>query len=240
MLATTRSLRAASKGQVALRAPVSVARPSTAVRASKQEPDLAALKEAALGAAQKGFDALKKVDVDAVKAQAADALKNVDVGKLKDQATGGIEAIKKSLDATLEFWGTYDKNGDGKLTIDEAVALLNSKEVSDVVTKLTGLPHTQRTAADIKKWFNRADFDQSGDLSKREFAVMYTGLLCDKAKVGAKGLAQAVCGALDKDGDGQITSDEFKALLQNSPLAAVASVIPDGKVVNYRELLGKL
>lgn len=37
--------------------------------------------------------------------------------------------------------------------------------------------------ADIKKWFERADFDHSGTLSKREFVVMYVGLLADKAKV---------------------------------------------------------
>lgn len=37
--------------------------------------------------------------------------------------------------------------------------------------------------ADIKKWSERADFDHSGTLSKREFVVMYVGLLADKAKV---------------------------------------------------------
>jgi hypothetical protein len=31
--------------------------------------------------------------------------------------------------------------------------------------------------------FKRADFDNSGTLSKREFAVMYAGVLCEKAAV---------------------------------------------------------
>lgn len=57
-------------------------------------------------------------------------------------------------------------------------------QVSAAVRQATGLPHTQRSEPDIKKWFERADFDHSGTLSKREFLVMYVGLLADKAKVG--------------------------------------------------------
>lgn len=45
---------------------------------------------------------------------------------------------------------------DGKLTISEAVNLLNSPEVSAVVTKTTGMEHTMRTEDEIKKWFERA------------------------------------------------------------------------------------
>jgi len=33
--------------------------------------------------------------------------------------------------------------------------------------------------------FERADFDHSGTLSKREFAVMYAGVLCEKAAVSS-------------------------------------------------------
>lgn len=40
--------------------------------------------------------------------------------------------------------------------------------------------------------FERADFDHSGTLSKREFAVMYAGLLCEKAKVRHLGACLAV------------------------------------------------
>jgi hypothetical protein len=32
--------------------------------------------------------------------------------------------------------------------------------VTATVEKLTGMPHTHRTEADIKKWFARADFDK--------------------------------------------------------------------------------
>jgi hypothetical protein len=46
------------------------------------------------------------------------------------------------------------------------------------------------------------DWDRSGTLSKREFAVMYAGLQADKAKLGAQGLAQSVCHALDRCGAG--------------------------------------
>lgn len=38
-------------------------------------------------------------------------------------------AIKSCIDTALATWGSYDKDGDGKLTIAEAVALLNSPEV---------------------------------------------------------------------------------------------------------------
>lgn len=42
--------------------------------------------------------------------------------------------------------------------------------------------------------FQRADFDHSGTLSKREFAVMYAGVLCEKAAVSAGGcVTQAEC-----------------------------------------------
>jgi hypothetical protein len=60
----------------------------------------------------------------------------------------------------------------------------------------------------------------------------------DTAPPHATRRAQAVAAALDKDGDGIISSDEFKALLQNSPLAPVAAVIPAGQKINYREILG--
>jgi hypothetical protein len=39
--------------------------------------------------------------------------------------------------------------------------------------------------------FERADFDHSGTLSKREFATMYAGLLCEKAAVSAGGLTMS-------------------------------------------------
>eukprot|EP00878_Enallax_costatus_P024349 GHUV01025983.1.p1 GENE.GHUV01025983.1~~GHUV01025983.1.p1 ORF type:complete len:159 (+),score=63.94 GHUV01025983.1:732-1208(+) len=152
-------------------------------------------------------------------------------------------AVKQCIDGALGVWSTYDTNGDGKLSITEAVNLLNSKEVSDVVKAATGMDHTLRTEADIQKWFNRADFDHSGTLSKREFVVMYVGLLADKAKLGAGGLASAVCAALDADGDGKIGSSELKKLLAGSGLTLlshVASMIPDGKEVDYRTLLAKV
>jgi hypothetical protein len=71
------------------------------------------------------------------------------------------------------------------------------RQVTSAVKQATGMDHTTRTEDDIKKWFSRADFDHSGTLSKREFVVMYIGLLADKAKLGAGGLAKALCAALD-------------------------------------------
>ena len=59
-----------------------------------------------------------------------------------------------------------------------------------------------------------ADFDKSQTLSKREFTVMYVGLLAHKAKLGLGTLAGAIATALDTDGDGKIGSTELKALLQ--------------------------
>lgn len=175
--------------------------------------------------AAKAAEAIKKLDVEGVK------------GAVGDAANFSIETAKKTVDTALEAWSKYDGDGDGKLTISEAVELLNSKDVTATVEKLTGMPHTHRTEADIKKWFARADFDKSNTLSKREFTVMYVGLLADKAKVGAGGMAAAVCTALDRDGDGMIGSTEFKKLLENSPLAPVAAIIPDGMDINYRDIL---
>lgn len=38
-------------------------------------------------------------------------------------------AVKSCIDAALSTWSSFDKDGDGKLSIAEAVALLNSDEV---------------------------------------------------------------------------------------------------------------
>jgi len=43
---------------------------------------------------------------------------------------------------------------------------------------------------------------------------MYAGLLAEKAKGGIKGMASAVCTALDTDSDGTIGAPELKAILQ--------------------------
>lgn len=68
---------------------------------------------------------------------------------------------------------------------------------------------------------------------------MYAGLLAEKAQGGVKAMASAVCHALDRDGDGQIGAKELKALLANTPLGALANMIPDAASVNYRDILGK-
>lgn len=41
---------------------------------------------------------------------------------------------------------------DGKLSISEAVNLLNGPEISAAIEKATGAPHSKRSEADIKKW----------------------------------------------------------------------------------------
>lgn len=41
---------------------------------------------------------------------------------------------------------------DGKLSITEAVTLLNGPEISQAVQAATGAPHTKRTEADIQTW----------------------------------------------------------------------------------------
>ena len=66
-------------------------------------------------------------------------------------------AVQGSLDAMLAEWAKFDKDGDGKLSPAEAIALLNSAEVAATVKKTTGLEHTQRSKADIEKWFKRAE-----------------------------------------------------------------------------------
>jgi len=209
---------------------------------------------AAKDLAAKGLDALKNIDKEKAKelaGQAVNVVKSIDVEKAKaaaatakDAAVKGynvsVIAITGCLDAALAAWGKFDADEDGKLSINEAVALLNSEDLSSVVTKLTGMEHSQRTVEDIKIWFNRADFDKSNTLSKREFTVMYVGLLAHKAKLGLGTLAGAIATALDSDGDGKIGSTELKALLQGTPLKAIAGAIPDGKDVDYRALLGSV
>uniref|UniRef100_A0A383WGL8 EF-hand domain-containing protein n=1 Tax=Tetradesmus obliquus TaxID=3088 RepID=A0A383WGL8_TETOB len=220
----------------------------------------AARQHVAVAPSARGSRVLVRANPDPVKtaqdliAQGAAALKNMDADKVKAAAAqaqaqvGGAvnmsaAAVKQVVDTALGTWSTYDRDGDGKITIAEAVALLNSKEVASAVKQATGMDHTMRTEDEIKKWFARADFDHSGTLSKREFGVMYVGLLADKAKLGAGGLAQALCAMLDSDGDGKIGTSELKGLLAASGLTVlsnVASMIPEGKNVDYRALLGKV
>lgn len=62
-------------------------------------------------------------------------------------------------------------------------------------------------------------------------------------QLGSGGLANALCTALDQDGDGKIGTSELKGLLKASGLTVlsnVASMIPDGKDVDYRALLAKV
>lgn len=229
MLARAASIRLASKTPAAPRVAVpTVSR--TTVRMSASGPtkdDVAALKEAAFSAAQKAAGAAKE------------AIKDLDVDKVKGAVSGGVAGIKGAIDAALSLWSKFDTDGDGKLTIEETLTLLNSKELTDAIQSATGLAHTKRTEKDIEAWFYRADFDKSETLSKREFTVMYAGLLAEKAKGGIKGMASAVCTALDTDSDGTIGAPELKAILQNTPLASLAGMLPDGAVVNYRDFLGK-
>jgi hypothetical protein len=88
--------------------------------------------------------------------QAAEKLKGVTPESVTGAVKGGIAAVRASIDAALQSWAKFDADGDGKITIAEAVELLNSKELAEAVTKITGQPHTNRTIDDIKKWFNRA------------------------------------------------------------------------------------
>lgn len=41
---------------------------------------------------------------------------------------------------------------DGKLSIAEAVELLNGPEISAAIKQATGMEHSKRSEADIKKW----------------------------------------------------------------------------------------
>lgn len=41
---------------------------------------------------------------------------------------------------------------DGKLSITEAVNLLNGPEISGAIKQATGMEHSKRSEADIKKW----------------------------------------------------------------------------------------
>lgn len=151
-------------------------------------------------------------------AMATDAVKNVDTAQLKAQAQQAAQmsaaTVKAAIDAGLKAWSKYDKDEDGKLSIAEAVELLNGPEISAAIKQATGMEHSKRSEADIKKWFERADFDHSGTLSKREFAVMYAGVLCEKAAGSAttmsNGLLQAIVAA---GGDGKIEVSELKNLL---------------------------
>lgn len=224
MLAARSTVRLAAKAPtVAAPRPAGPSRRTVAMASGQNMPDLNAMKDAALGAAK----------------QAAEKVKDLDMQKVKGAVQGGVENVKQSIDTALESWGKYDSNGDGKLTISEVVDLLNSPELTGAVEKMTGQPHTKRTIEDIKKWFGRADFNKDELMSKREFAVLYAGLQADKAKAGVTGMATNIMAALDRDGNGTIGSTEFKKMLENSPLSMLAKFVPEGKEVNYRDILGK-
>lgn len=196
LLSSSASLRACARPTVAPRARVVVA-PVVVCRATAED----ALKVAS-DLLAKGMDAAKNVDANQLKAQATQV------------AQMSAATVKSALDAGLAAWASYDKDGDGKLSISEAVTLLNGPEISNAISAATGAPHTKRSEEDIKVWFKRADFDHSGTLSKREFAVMYAGVLCEKAAGNASTLSNGLLSAIKAaGGDGKIEVSELKNLL---------------------------
>jgi hypothetical protein len=52
-------------------------------------------------------------------------LAKADLDSVKGAVSVAQDSIKGTLDGALALWGKFDANGDGRLSIDEAVELLN-------------------------------------------------------------------------------------------------------------------
>lgn len=158
----------------------------------------------------------------------------------KSVAKLSANTAKGLVRTALSAFDKYDVNKNRKLEISEAVELLNGPELAAAVEQL-GVQPIKRTEEDIRAWFKRADFNNDGVLTKMEFTMMYVGLISERAHLGPQIVATMVVSLLDKEGDGTIDSDTLKKLLFLVPkIGFVAMLIPSGKKINYRQLLGNV
>jgi calcium-dependent protein kinase len=104
---------------------------------------------------------------------------------------------KKEKDDLARVFKAFDKNGDGKLSMEEV--------------KLGYLDHYGRIMSDedVEKMFQAVDSDNSGFIDYSEFVV---AAMNEKA-LTTKDKLQAAFKMFDKDGSGVISADEIKEVL---------------------------
>jgi len=119
------------------------------------------------------------------------------------------------------LFSTLDKDGDGKVTKKEWGKALSKNK--DLVSKFFG----GQTLKEIGKQFARIDADGSGDLTWDEFVSGLASLNVAQQLAGAlsteegKKELKALFDALDKDGDGKVTSKEWgSAISKNKEILA--------------------
>ncbi|MGK7875537.1 MAG: EF-hand domain-containing protein [Xenococcaceae cyanobacterium] len=102
-----------------------------------------------------------------------------------------------------EIKSTVDKDGDGKVSLDEYLAFVDSSySKGDVFEKRT-IPLTDSL-------FDLLDQDKDGFISLKEFKKV------DKAYQNNASVAEKVFNMIDANGDGKISKDELRQLARDS------------------------
>lgn len=104
---------------------------------------------------------------------------------------------KKDKDDLARVFKTFDKNGDGKLSMDEV--------------KMGYIEHYGRVMSDeeVEKMFKMVDSDSSGFIDYSEFVVA----AMNEKSLTTNDKLQAAFKMFDKDGSGVISADEIKEVL---------------------------
>jgi calcium-dependent protein kinase len=145
---------------------------------------------------------LSTTAVDEKSAQnALDNLKSFKVESTMKQATFAFIASqllsKQERDGLAKVFKAFDKNGDGKLSIQEV--------------KEGYLEHYGKVMSDeeVETMFNSVDTDRSGFIDYSEFVVA----AMNESQLTSNDKLQAAFKMFDKDGSGIISADEIKEVL---------------------------
>merc|ERR1719409_1344778 len=171
---------------------------------AQKEEELAAKKRAA--AAKPKVEAaarMKTLDPDG-SMQAAFKKYDVDKSGFLDysEVRKALETVKLSMDgpAAKGLLKKYDKDGSGKMELDEFVELVLALRAINL--------DLADTDAELKATFNKFDRNKSGKLDHKELrkALEAVGLKMDGPQ------AQGLLAKYDEDGSGLMELDEFKQL----------------------------
>lgn len=104
---------------------------------------------------------------------------------------------KTKKEELAKVFKAFDKNGDGKLSMDEV--------------KQGYLDHYGKIMSDeeVEQMFNAVDADKSGFIDYTEFIVATV----NSEEFNSNEFLQAAFKLFDKDGSGSISADEIKAVL---------------------------